>query len=180
MIKQQQKLKGRISKFQETDKRSFILGSVIATIIATSPYLFYLFESVPSEPIWDTFLFTYESGYYENAQIAMWTLTGKAIPLYFLVIWFLTCRHWWYHVLLIPITMYLFQIVDIFNADLTYVDEFQFKYLIFVMAIVIPSIYLIRARIFNRINTVDKSTQELEDELRVKPKGLWAVIRQYF
>lgn len=180
MIKQKQKLKKVKSKFQETDKKSFILGSVIATIIATSPYLFYLYESVPATKIWNTFLFTYESGYYEDAQIAMWTLTGKIIPLFFLVIWFFTCRHWWYHVLLIPITMYVFQIATSLNEDLSYVDNFQLKYLIIVMAVIIPSIYLMRARVFNKINSVDKSTQELEDELRVKPKGLWAVIRQYF
>jgi len=180
MIKQQQKSKEIKLSFQAKDKKSLILGSIVATIIATSPYLFYLYESVPDTEVWNTFLFTYESGYYQDAQIAMWTLTGKIIPLYFLLVWFFTCRHWWYHVLLIPMTMYLFQIANILNDDLDYVDEFQFGYLIIVMAVVIPSIYLIRAQIFNKINTVDKSTQELEDELRVKPKGLWAVIRQYF
>ena len=48
------------------------------------------------------------------------------------------------------------------------------------MAIILPSIYLIRARIFNKINSVDKSIQELEDELTFKPKTIWGKIKQYF
>lgn len=76
--------------------------------------------------------------------------------------------------------MYIFQLINVINEDLQYVDSNQFKYLIIAMAIVIPSIYLIRARIFHKINSVNKSIQELEDELTFKPKSLWGKIKQYF
>ena len=66
------------------------------------------------------------------------------------------------------------------NEYLKYVDKHQFKYLIFLMAIIIPSIYLVRARIFNRLNTVDKTIQDLEDELTFKPKTFWGKVKQYF
>jgi hypothetical protein len=49
-----------------------------------------------------------------------------------------------------------------------------------IMAIVIPSIYLIRAKMFNKINDADKSMQELEEEFMMKPKGVWSTIKQYF
>lgn len=167
-------------KYQVTGKKTFVLGGIIAIIIAISPYFFYAYESVPNQQIWDTFFFTYDSKYYESARVAIWTLSGKAIPLFFLLIWFFTCRHWWHHALIIPIAMYIFQIATILNDDLKYVDSFLFQYLIPVMAIVIPSIYLLRARIFNKINTVDKTTQQLEDELMFKPKTIWGKIKQYF
>jgi len=61
-----------------------------------------------------------------------------------------------------------------------FLDQDELIYLLPIMALVIPSIYLVRARIFNRINTVDKSTQELEDELTFRPKTLWGKIKQYF
>ncbi|MGB6268915.1 MAG: hypothetical protein WBF67_07890 [Olleya sp.] len=145
-----------------------------------TPYIFYSYESVPDRKVWNTFLFTYDSQFYDNAQAGVWTIIGKFTPLYLLIIWFFTCRHWWYHALLIPIVMYIFQLVNVINEDLKYVDSHQFKYLILIMAIIIPSIYLVRARIFNRLNTINKSTQELEDELTFRPKTIWGKIKQYF
>ena len=148
-------------------------------MIAITPYLFYLYESVPNTKIWNTFLFTYDSTFWEDVNYAMWVLIGKLIPLYLLFLWFFTCRHWWYHTLLVPIAMYLFQIVVMLFTD-TNLDEFQLAYMIPVMAIVIPSIYLIRARIFNEINTATKSLEELEDEFKISPKNFWEKIKEYF
>ena len=76
--------------------------------------------------------------------------------------------------------MYLYQMISIFNDDLSYVDQFQLMHLLPIMAIVIPSIYLLRARMFDRLNTVDKSMEELEDEFKIKPTSLWGKIKQYF
>lgn len=180
MTKLKQELKGVKSKDLLKNNKNFLLGSIVATILAISPYIFYSYEVIPNTKIWDNFLFTYNSNYYESALTAWWTIMGKAFPLFLLFIWFFTCRHWWHHVLLIPITMYMFQLGNVLNDDLTYVDNYQFKYLIPVMAIIIPSIYLVRARIFNKLNTVDKSTQELEDELTFKPNTLWGKIKQFF
>jgi hypothetical protein len=162
------------------DKSSLVTGTVVATLIAITPYLFYLYESVPDNLVWNTFLFTFTSNFYESAQTAIWILTGKLVPVYLLFIWFFTCRHWWYHVLLVPIAMYVFQIMNILNDDLTYVDELHMIYLIPVMAIVIPSIYLIRARIFNKINDANKSLEELEEEFKISPKNFWGKLKEYF
>jgi len=76
--------------------------------------------------------------------------------------------------------MYIFQLANVLNDDLHYIDSFELKYFIPLMAIIIPSIYLIRAQIFNRINSVNKSTQELEDEMRIKPLSFIEKIKQYF
>lgn len=179
-MKTRQKLKRKIFEFQKTDKKSLILGSIVATILAITPYLFYLYESVPSTKVWNTFLFTYDSRGYDNANIVMWLVTGKAIPLLLLILWFFTCRHWWYHVLLVPIAMYLYQMISIFNEDLSYVDQFQLMHLLPIMAVVIPSIYLIRAKMFDKLNTANKSLEELEQEFMIKPTTFWEKIKQYF
>ena len=160
--------------------KGLILGSIIATLISLTPYLFSLYESVPVQRVWSTFLFTYDSSLWEDANYAMWVFTGKIIPLFLLFIWFFTCRHWWYHSLLVPIAMYLFQIFQVFNAENKFMDEFQLIYMIPVMAIIIPSIYLIRARIFNKINDANKSLEELEEEFKISPKNFWNKIKQYF
>mgnify|MGYP000574954511 CR=1 FL=1 len=156
------------------------IGSIIATLIAIAPYIFYLHESVPDVEVWDTFLFSFSSHYYTSAGVAVWVLLGKIVPLYLLFLWFFTCRHWWYHALLVPISMYAYQIFEVLNKDTESLDSNQLIYLIPIMAVIIPSIYLIRARIFNTVNETNKSMQELEDELKLSPKSFWKKISQYF
>lgn len=183
MEKQQQRLKRNQEKSHATDKKvnkSLVGGSIIATIIATTPYLFYLYESVPTTKVWNTFLFTYDSMDWGDAQFAMWTLTSKAIPLLLLSIWFFTNKHWWFHALLVPMVMYIYQIMGIFNANTKFIDESQLIYLIPVMAIIIPTIYLIRARIFNKINEANKTMEELEEEFKISPKNFWGKVKEYF
>lgn len=162
------------------NKKSLVIGSVIATLIAITPYLFSLHESVPDTEVWDTFFGTYKSKYYESLFVLAWTLTGKVIPLFLLFIWIFTCRHWWYHTILVPIAMYCYQIIVVLNDDLSFADDNQILYLIPVMALVIPSIYLIRARLFNRINEANKSLEELEEEFKISPKNFWEKVKQYF
>ncbi|RSK38768.1 hypothetical protein EJA19_11640 [Mangrovimonas spongiae] len=157
-----------------------LFGSLIATFIALTPFLFTLHESVPDQKVWNTFLFTYDSKYYESAYVLAWTLIGKIIPLFLILIWFFTCRHWWYHTLIVPIAMFIYQIIEILNSDLYWVDENLIIYLLPVMAIVIPSIYLIRAQMFNKLTSVNKSMEELEEEFKIKPTTLWGKIKQYF
>lgn len=181
MENKQPKLKRNSEKYQLTvSKKSLVLGSIIATILAITPFLFTLYESVPTQRVWDTFLFKYDSVFWEDANYAMWILTSKAIPLLLLLIWFFTNRHWWYHALLVPIFMYIYQIFSFFNDDLKFFDELQLIYMIPIMAAVIPSIYLIRARIFNKINDVSKSLEELEEEFKISPRNFWDRVKQYF
>lgn len=161
-------------------KKNILSGSIIATLIAATPLLFNLYQSVPETKVWDTFLFTYNSGWYDSAQITAWTLTSKLIPLMLIIIWFFTNRHWWHHALLVPIAMYIYQIIEVFNDDMVYTDTNLVLYLLPIMAIVVPSIYLIRAKMFNKINEVGKSMEELEEEFMMKPKSFWEKVKQYF
>ena len=48
------------------------------------------------------------------------------------------------------------------------------------MAIVIPSIYLLRARMFNKINDAGKTMEELEEEFKIKPKSFFGKLSDYF
>lgn len=184
MDKLLRKSKRKSVSSSKTDKkslsRSAIVGSIIATIIASTPLLYSLHESVPTTKVWDTFLFTYESGVWEEAQYAMWVYTSKFIPLLLLSIWFFTCRHWWYHAILVPIVMFAFQAVNSWNSEAGNIDEGTFVVLLPILVIIVPSIYLIRAKMFNKINDADKTLQEMEEEFMMKPKTIWGKIKQYF
>lgn len=175
MDKQKPKLGNQVSGFQ-VSKKELLVGAIMATFIAITLYLFTIYESVPQTQVWDTFLFTYNTEYYGTVFVLAWTLTGKLIPLFLLFIWIFTCRHWWYHVLLVPIAMYVYQIITVLNDDLEFADENQMLYLLPVMAIIIPSIYLIRAKMFNKLNDADKTLEELEEEFKIGPRSF----RDYF
>src|SRR5690606_18444952 len=123
----QQPLKSRrnLLKSRLQDKKyksQLIIGTIIATFIAITPYLFSLYESVPSVQVWNTSFFNYDSKSWGDVRLVMWIFTSKIIPLMLIIIWFFTCRHWWYHALLVPIIMYLYQIFVLFNDDLNYID----------------------------------------------------------
>src|SRR5690606_15043984 len=114
------------------------------------------YEIFPNGKVWENSFFTYESKYYESVLTAAWTYLGKLTPLLLLLIWFFTCKHWWYHAILIPIIMYAFQLFTAFLQD-AYLQEIIFldidgllylaPFFIFVLIIV----YLVRTQIFDRI-----------------------------
>ncbi len=168
------------SKSQWEDKKSLVIGSIVATVIAATPFIFYSYESVPQIKTWNTFLFSYSSLYYENVFVLAWTLAGKIVPLFLLILWFFTCKHWWYHVLLVPIAMYSYQIFITIAQDTEQIDSEQLIYLVPIMAIIVPTIYLIRAQMFDKVNSANKSMEELEDEFKMSPKNFWDKIKQYF
>jgi hypothetical protein len=184
MIKLLQKLTKENLSRHHTDKKSYnrriLKGSLVATLVASTPFLFYLYEYVPDTEVWETSLFTYQSLYYQSANAAMWVLMMKFVPLLLSIIWFFTCRHWWYHALLVPIVMFMFQLISAFRADIVPTDEFDIIWLLPIMAFVIPSIYLIRAQMFEKINNADKTMEELEEEFMIKPKSFVGKLKQYF
>ena len=82
--------------------------------------------------------------------------------------------------MLVPVAMYCYQIIVILNDDLKFADSNQIIYLLPVMAIVIPSIYLIRAQMFSSINDADKTMEDLEEEFKIKPKTIFGKLNDYF
>ncbi len=146
----------------EHSSRFLLTGSIIAFLIAFSPYLFYLYEIFPDGPVWENSFFIYESKYYESVLTAAWTYLGKITPLFLLLIWFFTCKHWWYHAIFIPIAMYCFQLVSAFYQD-AYMDTARFMdidgliYLAPFFMIILVIVYLVRIQIFDRIYGIDLS-----------------------
>jgi hypothetical protein len=152
----------------------------VAILIASTPFIFYFYEYAPETKVWNNWLFTYESGFYEDAKIGLWSILMKLVPLILLLLWFFTCRHWWYHAILVPIAMFSYQLVGAITVEMVVFDEFQLLYLVPLIAIVVPSIYLIRAKMFDKINDAGKTMEELEEEFMIKPQTFWGKIRQYF
>ncbi|MFD0862154.1 hypothetical protein ACFQ1M_08030 [Sungkyunkwania multivorans] len=157
------------SKSESTNQKwlSLLTGSIVAALVAITPFIFYLYEGVPDAKIWETPFFTYDSSYYGSAYMAFWNIMSKFVPLLICSLWFTTCRHWWYHVILIPISMYSFQLFGALNDDIKYVDEVEIYYIIPIMMVIIPLVYWIRIKLFDKyILGID--LEKMEKELKEK------------
>lgn len=148
-------------KLEKIGSSYLLAGSFVAVVLATTPYFFYTYEVVPDGKVWNNFLFTYEANHYQHAILSVWTIYGKFIPFYLMLLWFLTCKHWWYHCISIPMAMYGLQMYSALNDDLLLMD--QSDELIFIVPVVVASLsfsYLARIKIFDKVNNIDLSEIE--------------------
>ncbi len=109
-------------------RKIFLKDIIIATIIVALPFLFYLYRLAPETKVWETLIFRIDSNYYEGIDVFFWTLANKLLTLLILLIWFVTCKHWWRFAIIVPIIIECYKFLSILNDDLRYVDEFEFVY----------------------------------------------------
>ena len=165
-----------IQTSRDKDKKSLVVGSLLVIIIALTPFIFYSYENFPdNSTVWEGFFITIDTGYTSVMHLA-WYITSKAVPLLLLLIWFFTCKHWWHWIILVPIAMYAFQIWGIINES-EGLDEVELYYVIPLMMVLVPFVYLIRAKLFNRIRGND--LESFEKELMTK-KSTWGQIKDLF
>ena len=150
--------------------KALAIGSAVAVIMAVLPYAFYYYEALP-DWLWDTKLFnSLSKSFDDNRLMASWILFQKLVPLILLIIWFLTCKHWWYHVIIIPISLYAFQLYNLFDFSSTYIDSGELYFIVPVVIISLSLTYLARIKVFDRIHGIDIS--ETEDDIK-KPSDRW-------
>ena len=143
--------------------RSIFIGSVVAITIAMTPYIFYTYKFLPSGSELDLYFFVYESKYQESISLVMWFFMAKFIPLLLLILWFFTCKHWWYHVILIPIAMYGFQFISVLNYESGRVEENEILYIVAVTMIVVPLVYFIRIKLIDKhVHGIDLEAMDTE------------------
>lgn len=160
---------------QTTGRKSLFIGGNIVILIAVSPLIFYSYKNFPESQTWETSLFTLETNFPDWFGF-IWYLVNKFVPLYLLLLWFVTCKHWWHWIILIPIGMYAFQLWGILNQNKN-VDELEI-YLVFpLMLVIIPLVYLIRAKLFSKVRGDD--LRSFEEELGTQ-KSVWGQIKDLF
>jgi len=148
---------------------SLFAGSVIVFLIIITPYLMFLYKSVPDVENWKTFLGVIKGGYYDSAQNYIYWFFSKFVPLLLLIIWFLTCKHWWVHAIIIPISVYLFQLITVINDSEKYIDEVEFIYTVPITVLVITIMYYLRSKLAIFIQAVDLK-KEMDDKMQFPPK----------
>lgn len=159
----------------KTDKKSLAIGGIVVFLVAISPLIFYSYKSFPDVKIWKTSFFESTTNFYSWFDYA-WYFVNKLVPLYLLLLWFFTCKHWWHWIILIPISMYSFQLWGIVNESQN-LDELEYVYIFPLMLVLIPLVYLIRAKLFANIRGRDLSA--FEEELG-QHRTFWQQIKDLF
>jgi len=151
---------------KNTAKRKFLFDSVAVFFIAITPFLYKVYDYFPTTSSETTVSFlglTIDSNGFADVSTHVWYLTIKIIPLALLLIWFFTSKDWWYHILLIPIAMYAFQLFENFFSEKDYIDTENIWWLIPICMVVIPFVYLIRIKLYDKyVNGIDLQAMEAE------------------
>lgn len=142
----------------QNKKNKYLKNStLLACFIAVFPFLFYVNDVFPDSSIWENSFFTYHSKHYKSIGVFVSFLLSKLIPLSLFFIWFFTCKHWWYPVILIPITLYIFQLTSIILEDSALLENEEIYFIIPVIIFILSVLYTIRVKIFDKINDIDLS-----------------------
>jgi hypothetical protein len=147
-------------------KTSLLTGSIIILIIISTPYLLYIHQSIPGDiENLTTFFGTIKGGFYKFAQYSVYWFFSKFVPLLLLLIWFLTNKHWWVHAIIIPISVYLFQLIAVINDSELYADEVEFIYTVPITVLVVVILYFLRSKMAIYILAVDLK-KEMDENMK--------------
>ncbi|MFD2098670.1 hypothetical protein [Flagellimonas iocasae] len=145
-------------------RKRFIIEGLITLLIALSPVMFYSYKYMPNDTeSLDFILFTVKANEFADARTAMWFYLIKLIPLMLLIIWFVTNKQWWYHAILIPISMFSFQLYSQIFERTAEVDENEVFYVIAVTMVVVPIVYFIRLKLVDKhVHGIDLDAMDTE------------------
>lgn len=158
------KLTKTSTKYRQTDnkKRRILIGVLLSALLVATPFLFYVYKYAPSDATeWDTFLGNIRSGGFGSVQSYMHALFTKITFILLCVIWFLTSRNWWKFAILVPLTMFLFQLAGVINYKIQYIDEFDFWYS---LPVVLPILFFM-IYISYRIGKRNSDGLDLEEQV---------------
>ena len=158
---------------QSKARRRFVVESLGLILIALSPFIFKIhvyFSDDPEETI-SLFGYVIDKNGFPDISTYFWYLISKIVPIYLLAIWFFTCKHWWYHIILIPLCMYAFQIFEVIYSEDQYVDTDNILWLLPICMLVIPFVYFVRIKLYDKyVHGIDLEAMEAELQY-LKEKG---------
>ena len=144
------------------------IESFVVFLIAIAPFVFLIYAFVYAHGHDDVegssiFGHTLKSIGYTDIGTYLWVLLGKVLALYLFMIWFFTCKQWWYHIILIPVSMYSFQVVEMVCYPGNTMDSTIIWWLLPISLAVVPSVYLIKLRLYDKyVNRIDLDAIDAE------------------
>lgn len=158
--------KTSILRHQTDRKKSYIIGVLLSIILIATPFLFYLYRIAPTDSTeWDTLFGTINSGGFQNVSYFFHSLFTKATFVLLTGIWFLTSRNWWKYAILVPFTMFLFQLSGVVNYQIQYIDEYDFWYSLPVILPILFFLVYISLRIRKRTAQNNPLKKDVDEEI---------------
>jgi hypothetical protein len=149
-------------------KTSLLISSIIAILICLSPFLLYIHNLIPDHlENFETIFGTIKGGQFEIAQVFVYMLFNKFVPLFLLILLYITNKNWWSNVILIPIATYLFQLTSILSSSATSIDDNEFIYVIPITVIILTPLYFIKKRLDVYLKALDLK-KEMKDVIKKK------------
>ncbi|PCJ94196.1 MAG: hypothetical protein COA50_13685 [Flavobacteriaceae bacterium] len=157
-------------------KKKIIIESLVVFFIAVSPFLFKFYDYLPKEEgsSFSILGITIGSNGFHSVSTYIWFMMSKIIPLYLLTLWFLTSKDWWYHIILIPITMYAFQLFEEFFDSDQNIDSENILWILPICMAIIPFVYFIRVKLYDKhvhgidLDAMDAELKELKERDRLR------------
>jgi hypothetical protein len=146
-------------------RKRFFIETFAVFFVIISPFIFKAHQYLSGDPEATITILGYvvDRNGFADLNTYAWFLLSKIVPFYLLLIWFFTCKHWWYHTILIPAIMYAFQIFEVVYSEGNIVDTKNILWLLPVCMVVIPFVYLIRIRLYDRyVHGIDLDAMEAE------------------
>lgn len=159
----------RESKREVNVKKAIYIETIIMFVIALTPILHKLYDYFPgpnSQNAHETISFLFfeiGSNGFDSISTNLWFYSQKVIPLILCLFWFFTSKNWWYHIIMIPIATYAFQIFELLFSEDTVIDTENIWWLLPICMVVIPFVYFIRIKLYDKyVNGIDLEAMEAE------------------
>ncbi|NNK75918.1 MAG: hypothetical protein HKP42_07625 [Maribacter sp.] len=146
-------------------KRKIVLESIFVFFIALSPFLYKIYDYLPEDPEATISFFgiVIDNNGFGDISMYVWFVMSKVVPLYLMVFWFMTAKNWWYHIILIPIAMYAFQLFEVlFDSD-DIIDTENIWWLLPICMVIIPIVYFFRIKLYDKyVHGIDLEAMDAE------------------
>lgn len=153
-------------------RKYFFRDILIAIIIALSPFIFFAYNFAPKNTkVWETKLFTINLVGNNDIDYLLWMISSKLLLITIISVWFVTCKHWWRLVILMPFSIELFKFLSIINKEFLVIPNYNF---IYIFPILISSI-LILFHYSNKLNFYSyhkNINNELNEEIDILLQNL--------
>jgi len=179
-------MKTLINFYHKLKKISFV-QALILIVISMLPFIFISEPPVQNPEITSRIARIAAVGAENRSTSAIiLAVLGRLVPFTILFYWFLTSKRKWYHIILIPLVVYTYQLLKI-----TLVDEWWFLPASIIIA---PLMYLIKLHFYNiaqgeQFKTLEKELKALEENpiepeiktefIERKPKETYMTISEW-
>ncbi|WP_299520359.1 hypothetical protein [Winogradskyella sp.] len=147
-----------------TTKRKLKSDIKVIIAILLIPVISYAYLLFPDTREITIFNYSFTSSYYQSIQAFVWTLSQKLIFIVILVIWYLTSKDWWKIILLLPLLVFIIQLLQIINDDYKVIDKYEGIFGIIIATPVVIVFYLMIKKINSNLGAKEVH-KDIETEI---------------